>query len=100
MNRGRKTNDYTASQEAFLFVQFLVSSSALLALAATGVDSLPVYLLVMYVLSAVVTEMHLPSETATGWERRVWRVVQGAGVVVALVLAGEVIRLVRESGVL
>jgi hypothetical protein len=90
---------YTRSQEVFLFAQFLVSGVALLGLAAVGVESLPAYLLVVYVLSAVVAELQLPTETASGWEQRVRRVVQGAGIVVALVLASEVVRLVRESGV-
>ena len=100
LNRGRSPDGYTRSQESFLFAQFLVSGCALLALAAVGVESLPAYLLVVYVLSAVVAELQFPTETASGWERRVRRVIQGAGIVVALVLASEVVRLVRESGVL
>ncbi len=99
LNGGRRASGYTRTQESFLFAQFLVSGSALLALAAVGVQSLPAYLLVVYVLSAVVAELQLPSETASEWENRVWRVIQGAGIVVALVLTSEVVRLVRESGV-
>jgi hypothetical protein len=99
LNRGRSPGGYTRSQESFLFAQFLVAGCALLALAAVGVESLPAYLLVVYVLSAVVAELQLPAETASGWEQRVRRVIQGTGIVVALVLASEVVRLVRESGV-
>jgi hypothetical protein len=80
LNRGRSPGGYTRSQESFLFAQFLVAGCALLALAAVGVES-------------------LPAETASGWEQRVRRVIQGTGIVVALVLASEVVRLVRESGV-
>jgi hypothetical protein len=100
LNQGWSLGGYTRSQESFLFAQFFVSGGALLALAAVGVESLSAYLLVVYVLSAVVAEVQLPTETASGWEHRVQRVMQGAGIVVALVLASEVIRLVRESGVL
>ena len=99
LNRGRSPDGYTRSQELFLFAQLLVSGCALLALAAVGVQSLPVYLLVVYVLSVVVSELQLPAETASGWEQRVRRVIQGVGIVVALVLTSEVVRLVRESGV-
>ena len=99
-NRGQSPDGYTRPQESFLFAQFLVSGCALLALAAVGVASLPAYLLAVYVLSAVAAELQLPTETASGWARRVRRVIQGAGIVVALVLTSEVVRLVRESGVL
>jgi NADH:ubiquinone oxidoreductase subunit 6 (subunit J) len=99
-NRGRRASSYTRAQESFLFAQFFVSSSALLALVAAGVRSLAVYLLVVYVLSVAVSELRLPTRTASEWEQRVWRVIQGAGIVVALVLAREVALLVQESGVL
>jgi hypothetical protein len=99
LNRGRSPGGYTGSQESFLFAQFLVSGCTLLSLATVGVKSLSVYLLVVYVLTAVVAKIKFPTETASGWEQRVWRVIQSAGVVVALALTSEVLRLVRESGV-
>jgi NADH:ubiquinone oxidoreductase subunit 6 (subunit J) len=99
-SRGRRASSYTRAQESFLFAQCFVSSSALLALAAAGVRSLAVYLLVVYVLSVAVAEFKLPTRTASEWEQRVWRVIQAAGIVVALVLAREMALLVEESGVL
>ncbi|ERH03754.1 MAG: hypothetical protein J07HR59_00877 [Halorubrum sp. J07HR59] len=91
---------YTASRESFLLAQLFATSLAIVTLTAGGVESYSVYILVVYVVSAIVTEALLPSAAVAGWQRRVWRVIQAAGVIVALVLFVEVARVVRESGVI
>jgi hypothetical protein len=88
------------SQELFLFGQLLLSSIVLLTLSAVGVTSLSVYILVLYAVSAVAAEIQLSAKTMAGWQRRVWRVIQGVGVAVGAVLVTELIQLVRNSGVL
>ncbi len=91
---------YTASGESFLFAQLSVTSLAVVTLTAGGVESYSVYMLVVYVVSAIVTEALLPSAAVSARRQRIWRVIQVAGVVVALVLLVEGARVVRESGVI
>lgn len=91
---------YPAAAESFFFAQFLVASLVIILLTAADVDSYAVYILVMYVVTAVMSKVLLSATAVSGWQRRIWRVIQAAGVVVAIVLLGEVARVVRESGVI
>lgn len=91
---------YTRPQRVFLQRQFAVQAVVLLGLSAVGVEEISAYVLALYGGIVVITEATLTDAAPFQWHHRVSLLVRAGGVVVAVVLALEGLRIVQQSGVL